>query len=356
MSAAGGEPSALAATVVIPARDARATVGAAVAALRDQTDAAGRPVRVIVVDDGSVDGTGEVAAAAGAEVIRGGGDGPARARNLGVAAARTELVIFTDADCTPQPGFVAALLAPFADPDVAGAKGTYLTRQRSWVARFVQVEYEERYARMARLERIDFVDTYAAAYRRAVLDAVGGFDERYRLPSTEDQELSFRVVAAGHALVFAPAARVAHLHADTLLGYARKKFKIGRFKVATLRRHPSKAARDSHTPLSLKAQVVLAPATLSAAVAAVGLSLTSPLAAPAAWAGALAGAGAFAATCAPLTLRVLRRDPAVALAAPALIAVRALALAAGLVAGVLDGALPEGSPRGAPPPPEPARP
>jgi cellulose synthase/poly-beta-1,6-N-acetylglucosamine synthase-like glycosyltransferase len=324
----------LAATVIIPARDAAATIARAVLAVRDQVDGLGRAVEVVVVDDGSTDGTGDRAREAGARVLRTEGEGPARARNVGLAAATTPLIIFTDADCAPRPGFVAALLAPFADPAVGGAKGAYETEQRRLVARFVQQEYEERYARMARRERIDFVDTYAAAYRLDLLRSVGGFDERYRRPSTEDQELSFRVAATGARLVFVPAARVGHLHADSLAGYARKKARIGYFKVATLRRHPAKAVDDAHTPLTLKLQVLLAPIALLGAAAglAAGASLEAPTAPALA---CLAPLALLVASALPLTLRCLARDWPVGLVAPALILVRALALGAGLAVGLL---------------------
>ena len=318
--------SAPAVSVIVPARDAAATVGATVRALRAQEGVG--PVEVILVDDGSRDGTGEVARAAGADlVLRAEGAGPARARNLGLRAARADLVAFTDADCTPRAGFLRELLAPFADPSVVGAKGAYESEQPELVARFVQLEYEERYRRMARRERIDFVDTYAAAYRRAALLELGGFDERYRLPSTEDQELSFRLVERGHRLVFAPRARVAHLHAASLGAYARKKAKIGYYKVATLRRHPGRAVDDSHTPATLKLQLLLAPP------AALGIP-------PAVM--------AFLATTAPLTWAALRRDPAVGVLVPGLCLVRALALGAGMARGVVaelvgGGVLPGGS-------------
>ncbi len=328
----------LAATVIIPARDAADTIGRAVAAIRHQTDAAGRPVEVVVVDDGSVDDTGAVAQAAGARVLRAGGDGPARARNLGLAEATSPVVIFTDADCAARPGFVAALLAPLDDPAVGGAKGAYETEQRGLVPRFVQQEYEERYARMARRASIDFVDTYAAAYRRDLLRALGGFDERYRRPSTEDQELSFRVAATGARLVFVPGARVAHLHAATLGAYARKKAKIGHFKVATLRRHPGKAVDDAHTPLALKLQVALAPVFVVAFAASLAAWSASLLAArpfaALAWTAAAAGLS-LGASALPLWLRCLARDWPVGLVAPALIAVRALALGLGLCTGLL---------------------
>jgi len=330
------------ATVVIPARDAEDLVGETVAGLAH----ASCPLQVIVVDDGSVDRTGEVAAQAGAEVVRAAGDGPARARNLGCARARADVLVFTDADCRPTPGFVEALLAPLVDPEIAGVKGAYLTEQRSLTARFVQQEYEERYRRMARRRFIDFVDTYACAYRKPVFDAVGGFDERYRLPSTEDQELSFRIAATGARMVFAPEARVVHRHADTLLGYARKKAKIGRFKVATLRRHPSKAVDDAHTPGTLKLQLLLGPLVVLAPVAVMVLV----------WAGAPSWASLacaappalFLLSCLPFTLCALRADPAVGILTPAFCLVRALALGWGVVRGLLaelgGGVLPEEQP------------
>jgi cellulose synthase/poly-beta-1,6-N-acetylglucosamine synthase-like glycosyltransferase len=227
------------------------------------------------------------------------------------------------------------LLAPFADDAVAGTKGAYETDQRSLVARFVQVEYEERYARMARRPTIDFIDTYAAAYRKTVFDAVGGFDERYRLPSTEDQELSFRVAALGRPMLFTPDARVGHVHVDTVAGYARKKAKIGRFKVATLRRHPGKAVTDSHTPVSLKVQLLLAPLVfLGLAVAAWGASSAGSHSLWVVGAG-LTPAVLFLLTALPLWARVLRADFAPGVVAPVLILVRATALGVGVGLGLL---------------------
>lgn len=323
------------ASVIIPARDAEATIGRAVAALLDpfagRRDGHDRP-EVIVVDDGSRDRTAAVARAAGARVIAASGDGPARARNLGAAAARGPLLVFTDADCVATPGFLDALIAPFADASVGGTKGAYVTTQTSWVARFVQQEYEERYTRMANRDEIDFIDSYAAAYRRGVFEAVGGFDERYRVPSTEDQELSFRVAERGARLLFVPAARVEHLHARTPVAYARKKAKIGYYKVATLRRHPGKAIDDAHTPPTLKLQVVLAPLILLGLTRDIAVTATGD--SPGLW-WSLVPLAPFLASALPLWTRVIRADPAVGLAAPALILLRAVALAVGVTTGLL---------------------
>ena len=56
---------------------------------------------------------------------------------------------------------------------------------------------------------------------------------------------------------FCPEARVRHTHANTWWGYTRKKFKIGYWKIAVLRRHPDRAVRDAHTPQGLKLEVFL---------------------------------------------------------------------------------------------------
>ena len=74
--------------------------------------------RLVVVDSASSDArTGEVATAAGAHLLRADQPGLSRARNLALGAATTEVVLFTDDDCRPQPGWVQAAAAAFADDD-----------------------------------------------------------------------------------------------------------------------------------------------------------------------------------------------------------------------------------------------
>ena len=90
-------------TVVIPARDAAATLGRALAGVAAQD--VGH--ELIVVDDGSSDATPALAREHGARVLAGAGAGPAAARNLGAAEARTDALAFLDADCFPTPGWLA---------------------------------------------------------------------------------------------------------------------------------------------------------------------------------------------------------------------------------------------------------
>src|SRR4051794_28472638 len=93
-------------SVIVPARDAAATIDATLEALARQ-DFDGS-YEVVVVDDGSVDGTGERARSGGAVVVRHDvARGPAAARNAGRAAARGRLLAYTDADCVPEPDWLA---------------------------------------------------------------------------------------------------------------------------------------------------------------------------------------------------------------------------------------------------------
>ena len=319
-------------SVIVPAYQAADSLGLCLDALNAQTVARDL-YEVIVVDDGSTDGTGEIAQQAGARVITQRNAGPAAARNAGAAAGRGDLLLFTDADCAPVPGWIAALAVPFADERVAGAKGTYLTSQRALVPRFTQLEYEDRYDRMAGVESIDFVDTYSAAYRRDIFLANAGFDPAFRFD--EDQEFSFRLTEKGYRLVFAPAAQVYHRHNPTLAAYARRKFLMAHWKVPVTRRHPSRAMRDSHTPQALKLQMGLAAVTAVAFLIAALVSLTGwGLGAPA-LAVCLLPALVFGLTEIPFLVKVWRRDRGVTLPAVGLLWVRAFALGTGFALGLI---------------------
>lgn len=322
-------------SVIVPAFNAAGTLGECLTALLNQT-APRASYEIIVVDDGSLDATADIAAQycdQGVRLVRQHNQGAAGARNTGVAHASGDLLLFTDSDCAPQPDWVERMVAAFDDPETVGAKGTYLSRQRRLVARFVQIEYEDRYDRMRNQERIDFIDTYSAGYRRHVFQQNGGFDISMRL--AEDQDFSFRLAQKGYKLVFVPDARVFHLHDQDVIEYIERKFNIGVWKARVIQRHPERLANDTHTPPVLKLQIILLFLTLSLLLAGLAMQQLGV-----AWWQAVGGAAvvstlAFLASGLPFLVKAWRKDGKVALVTPFMLAVRAAALGTGYMIGSL---------------------
>jgi hypothetical protein len=218
------------------------------------------------------------------------------------------------------------MCAPFGDPTVAGVKGLYLSCQRSLVARVTQAEYEEKHERMLARRSVVFADTGAAGFRADVFRAAGGF--RADMGAVEDTEFSFRLADLGHRLVVAPDAFVYHRHPADLGHYARRKFRFGRWGAVAYGTFPERILEDSRTPGSMRLQIALVPALLLAA-------LLAP------WHGAarLAAKGlglGYLLSVWPFVGRVWRQDRAVALAAPVVFLVRALAIGLGLAAGLTE--------------------
>lgn len=311
-------------SVIIPAFNAAKTIGSCLAALKRQTIPSSL-YEIIVVDDGSTDGTGELAKDVGAKVINQARSWPAAARNAGVKMAKGEIICFTDADCIPESNWLEEMSLPFEDPVIIGCKGTYATDQRKVVARFVQLEYEDKYDRLRKLEQIDFIDTYSAAYRRDVLTANDGFDPTF--PYLEDQELSFRLSARGYKMVFQPQATVHHLHSETLMQYMRKKYRIGFWKAQVVRRFPDRGLNDSHTPQTMKVQMAM--------MALIYLLMTSLVITR--WA-ALPLAlllFLFIISSLPFSQKAWKKDRVIAVVASPMMAVRATALGLGYGWGVI---------------------
>jgi glycosyltransferase involved in cell wall biosynthesis len=200
-------------SVVVPVRDRRDLLHELLNALEAQTF---RDFEVIVVDDGSSDGSdteAERATIAGRSVrlLRVDKLGAVAAREMGVADATADVLAFTDSDCIPEPNWLAAGMAAFED-------GADMVHGRTQPAR-----------RMRPLERSvgagdeGLFPTCNVFYRRAAFDAVGGFDHAaarrlgFRMNSRarglgfgEDTLLGWRVSRAGGVVRYAPDAVVRH--------------------------------------------------------------------------------------------------------------------------------------------------
>lgn len=327
MSATAGAP-APSLSIVIAAYNASRTISPLLNACRAQ-DAAG-PLEIIVVDDGSTDDTAAIAQKAGALVLRQANAGPAAARNRGWRAARSSVVLFTDSDCLPHSDW-ARRLSEGIDAPHSVACGSYgIANPESTLARTIHAEIRWRHARLP--ETVEFAGSYNLAATRAALESIGGFDERYRAPSAEDNDLSYRLRDAGHRIRFVAGALVDHHHTASLGKYLGEQARHGRWRVALYAAHPSRARGDGYAGgLDFAAPVA---ATLSGIALAVAPLVPSPRA-------ALSAAGWLFAFVALVHIALAIRVSLAARArTPLLLAavgtLRAYARAAGLVLGVFD--------------------
>ena len=197
-------------SVVVATRDRKARLRTLLESLRAQT-AGADSFEVVIVDDGSTDGTPALLAA---ESRRGGldmrivrresGSGPARARNEGVHAARAPLVAFIDDDCVATPGWLEALLeAAAADPGAILQGRTMPEGDAGWhvgpFGRTLMVEHGG-----------PPYESCNIAYPRELFERLGGFDADEFPMVGEDMDLAYRALTGGAHVVFRPEALAHH--------------------------------------------------------------------------------------------------------------------------------------------------
>jgi len=312
-------------SVIIPAFNAEKTIGNCLASLMDQ-DYKGE-TEIIVIDDGSTDSTPDIVSHyEKAQLIRQKNAGPAAARNKGAAGARGEIILFTDSDCVPEPDWISEMLRPFHENrEVAGVKGAYKTRQREITARFVQLEYEDKYNYMLKDRYIDFIDTYSAGFRHNIFIEMNGYDTAFPVACAEDVELSYRMSNKGYKMVFNPEAVVYHTHPNRLIDYLKKKYKFAYWRMLALKKNPDKALKDSHTPQMMKLQLLFPPLIIGSTILTLmnSIFLIS----------SLLLLMLFLITTVSFSFRSFRRDVVVGLLAPALLFLRATAQFSGVLSG-----------------------
>ena len=200
-------------SVIMPVLNEARRVTACLDALAAQEGAP--PFEVIVVDNGSRDATKELVRTHGiqARLQTEPARGPYAARNTGIAAARGEILAFTDADCLPDPRWLAEGVAVLdAGADLAGGRIVQMaSRNPSVWERYDRATYldQDLYIRVEH-----FAATANLFVRARVFTELGGFVPQ--LTASGDQELCRRATRAGYRLVYAAEARVQHHPRATL--------------------------------------------------------------------------------------------------------------------------------------------
>jgi hypothetical protein len=202
-------------SVVVPARNAAGTLERCLAAI--QTSAAGL-AEVFVVDDGSVDGTADVARSMGATVIRRDrSGGPAAARNLGANRAAAEILLFVDADMVLAETAIPRVLQTFTDdPFLAATFGSYDDQPEAGTLVSDYRNLLHHYVHQHSNTESGFFWAGCGAMRRKVFLSAGGFDETFSRPSIEDLELGARLARAGFRIRLDPDLQARHLKRWTL--------------------------------------------------------------------------------------------------------------------------------------------
>lgn len=314
-------------SIIIPAFNAENTIADCLDSLLDQTIDRER-YEIILVDDGSTDETPNIAKRySEVRLLTQDNQGPASARNKGARHAKGDIILFTDADCRAAGDWLEQMTGPFnGHSDIVGVKGLYKTKQKGVIARFVQLEYEDKYDLMRKEQYIDFIDTYSAGFRKKIFLEMDGYDTNFPVACAEDVDLSYRLANDGYKMTFVPEAVVYHSHPDTLKDYLKKKFKFACWRILAVKKSPNKVVKDSHTPQIMKFQVVLVPLIFLSIIVGLGLRLYSV---------PIVVILIYFATTIPFTIKAIEKDIIVGLLSPFLLLARSLAQFWGILCGLV---------------------
>jgi glycosyltransferase involved in cell wall biosynthesis len=317
---------------VIPVHNGAEYLDAVLQSVLAQAD--GRPMEILVVEDGSQDRSAGILAnyvSRGlARVVQGPRRGATAALNEGIRRAKHPIICQVDQDVILQTGWMACLTDALRDRSVGAAQGYYVTPRDGGIwARVMGLDLENRYRPLLN-RTVNHVCTGNTAYRADVLRAVGLFDET--LGYGYDNDMSYRLVEAGYRLVMRGEARSVHRWRDGWWGYLVQQYGFGYGRLDVVAKHRGDRVRGDdvsgfwmmlHAPLM---GVAVAAGALAAILFAAGLDARTPLLVSAGIAGGLAAERLVAGIRAALTFR----DPAALLFAPMHVA-RDLAWVAAIV-------------------------
>jgi glycosyltransferase involved in cell wall biosynthesis len=267
----GGRAMIRGVSFVVPVRNGAPWIEQTLASIHAQAD--GRPMEIVVIDDGSEDQSLAIVEAFSrrhpVRLVNGPRRGAAAAINAGLAVARYPIVCQVDQDVCLDPGWMQSVTELFDDPTVGAVQGYYRTdRSASLCARVMGLDLEQRYAAIAGPET-DHVCTGNSAYRAEALQRINGFDET--MGYGYDNDVSYRLRAAGYRLKFVREATSRHRWRETISGYLSQQYGFGYGRVDLVAKHPSRARGDAVSPIGMMAH----PLIVAAALASLGVSLGS---------------------------------------------------------------------------------
>jgi GT2 family glycosyltransferase len=238
------------ASVIIPTYNRLQDLQQVVAAIRNQTVPLGIELEMVVVDDGSGDGTWDWLSGQSGETgfvpLRQSNAGPASARNRGVEAAGGEIVILLGDDTIPQPGW---LVAHLEEHRLFGGSGplavlgytSFPADTDSPFLRFIN-EYGAQFGYLIIEDPcavpFNFFYTSNISLPRSELERLDGFREDFPAAAWEDIEFAYRAAADGLRIRYQPKARTIHHHCVQPRTFCRRQRTSGRSAAIFADLHP----------------------------------------------------------------------------------------------------------------------
>ncbi len=195
---------------------------------------------VIVVDDGSADGTAAIASEYGFRVFSTENRGLSSARNTGWQVATGEIVAYIDDDASPDPHWLKYLATAFRQGGYAAVGGPNIPPLDSCptAACVAHATGNPRHVLLSDREA-EHIPGCNSAFRRDALEAVGGFDPQFRVAG-DDVDICWRIRERGWRLGFSPAAMVWHRRRDSIRAYWHQQRGYGRAEAQLERKWPER--------------------------------------------------------------------------------------------------------------------
>ncbi len=216
-------------SIIIPTYNRLSQLQATLESVYNQTI---NDFEVIVVDDGSSDGTSEflnTVLRKNFNVIHQTNKGPASARNSGIKIAKGELLAFTDDDCIVPNDWLARFESIFNNTNADVVAGFVQNASRSVFSAISQYIINYSVAYLYKMHtNTSFFTSNNIAYRKQVIMDAGGFDERFKNAGGEERLLNFKIILNGKKIFFDPELKVKHFHKLDFLSFVNQFYNYGK--------------------------------------------------------------------------------------------------------------------------------
>lgn len=225
-------------SIVVPAYNAGETIGPLLDSLLNLDYP---EYEIIIVNDGSTDRTKEIVERYPVRLINQPNRGASAARDAGFRVASGEIVAYVDSDVTVTRDWLRELVPAFSDPTVAAATGQTIFLRNDTIASWLRsLDIARRNAHRKTYTRL--ANGPNSAFRRTVLEEVGGFDPRWY--HAEDTEVSYKIGLRGYRIQYVPGAIAYHIPEEDWRTYIRKRYRDAKAFTRILSRYARHATLD----------------------------------------------------------------------------------------------------------------